>query len=132
MITLDTSVLLAAIDVKDQDHSRVIDMLLRERGPYILPVAILSEITFMIEQDLGSRILEEFLTNIAQGQFLLDCGDGDMDRIIALVQRYADFPLGFADAAVVACGERNGGRLATLDYRHFGAVAGEETIRIVS
>ncbi len=130
MITLDTSAVLAAIDAKDRDHSRIIDMLFRERGPYILPVAILSEITFMIEQDLGSRILEEFLANIAQGQFMLDCGADDWDRIIVLVQRYADFPLGFSDAAVVACGERNGGLVATLDFRHFGAVAREGTIRL--
>lgn len=130
MITLDTSVVLAALDATDRDHDRVMGMIHRADGPYVLPVAILSELTFMIERDYGNRRLEEFLESIAQGQFLLDCGDGDIDRIIALIRRYADFPLGFADAAVVACGERNGGIVGTLDFRHFGPIAAEGTIQL--
>jgi predicted nucleic acid-binding protein len=40
-----------------------------------------------------------------------------------LVRRYADFPLGAADASVVAVAERlETARIATLDHRHFRAV----------
>jgi hypothetical protein len=38
--------------------------------------------------------------------------------------------LGAADAAVVACAERNGGRVLTVD-RDFGVVAGEGTITVL-
>lgn len=48
-----------------------------------------------------------------------------------LVRRYADLELGLVDAAVIACAERNGGRVLTLDLRHFGVVAREGTITIV-
>jgi predicted nucleic acid-binding protein len=71
------------------------------------------------------------LADIERGAFTLDCGEGDLARIRELVVRYQDFPLGYADAAVVACAERHGGRVATLDLRHFGAVAREGTIQIV-
>jgi predicted nucleic acid-binding protein len=46
-----------------------------------------------------------------------------------LLGRYADLRLGFADAAVVACAERNGGTVLTFDLRDF-SVIGEGRIRI--
>ena len=50
--------------------------------------------------------------------------------IRALVMRYADLPLGFADAAVVACAERSGGRILTLD-RDFTIVSREVPLTIL-
>jgi len=131
LITLDTSGLLAAIDRTDPAHDQVMQALSLSRGPYVLPVATLSEVTYLIEQKLGGHILEEFITTLVEQQFVLDCGDHDFERIHALIVRYNDLPLGFSDAAVIACAERNGGLVATLDYRHFGVVAGEGTIRIM-
>jgi predicted nucleic acid-binding protein len=53
-------------------------------------------------------------------------------RIRRLVHRYADLPLGFGDAAAVACAERHGGRVLTMDRRHFLVVArGEKTITVL-
>ena len=47
----------------------------------------------------------------------------DYERMADLVEQYADFPLGAADASVVALAERLGTDLVlTLDRRHFGAV----------
>jgi len=44
---------------------------------------------------------------------------------------YADLPLGFADATVIACAERSGRKVLTLDRRHFGVVAREDTIEVL-
>lgn len=60
---------------------------------------------------------------------LLD--EADLPRIRALVTRYRDLPLGYADAAVVACAERNRAYVLTFDLRHFMPVASEGTIRLV-
>jgi predicted nucleic acid-binding protein len=130
VIVLDSSAVLAAMDYTDPNHDRVLDALAEERRPFILPVAMLSELTYMIERNFGEQILDEFLVNVSRRDFVLDCGEHDINRIIELIRQYSDFPLGFADAAVVACGERNGGLIATLDFRHFGAVAREGTIRL--
>ena len=47
----------------------------------------------------------------------------DLDRMVELVEKYADFPLGLVDASVIAVAERLGAReIATLDRRHFSAV----------
>lgn len=131
MITLDTSALIAMIDATDPGHTRVVESLNQARGPYVVPVSILSEATYLIEQNFGSVVLESFILALDEQQFALDCGHQDFSRIHALVARYRNLPLGFADAAVVACSERNGGLVATLDFRHFGVVAGEGTIQIL-
>jgi len=47
----------------------------------------------------------------------------DYLRAAALVRKYADFPLGGSDAAVIAIAERFAAvEVATLDHRHFTVV----------
>ncbi len=85
----------------------------------------------MIERDVGTVVLRQFLGYIADGSIALDCGESDMERIVALLERYDDLQLGFADACVIACAERNGGRVLTFDERDFGPVAREGKINLV-
>jgi predicted nucleic acid-binding protein len=54
-----------------------------------------------------------------------------VEKTMCRVWRYADLPLGFADASVIACAERHGGRVLTLDLRHFGVVAGEGRLTLI-
>lgn len=131
MITLDTSGILAALNRADRDHGRAREALEAERGPLIVPAGILAEAGYMIEADLGVAVLRRFVDDIADGFYALDCGEEDMGRIGVLLDRYADLRLGFADACVIACAERNGGRVLTFDERDFAPVAREGTISVV-
>ena len=131
MITLDTSGVLALLNRRDPDHHRARSALLEDPGPYVVPAGILAEVAYMIEQRLGLPVLDLFLADLESGAYTLECGEGDLPRIRGLVRRYADLPLGFADAAVVACAERRGGRVLTLDVRGFGVVSREGTISIL-
>jgi len=131
VITLDTSGILAALNRADPDHRRAREALAAERGPLIVPVGILAEAGYMIEADLGAAVLRRFVSDVNDGYFKLDCGESDMDRIGALLDRYADLRLGFADACVIACAERNGGNVLTFDLRDFVPVAREGTITVV-
>lgn len=132
MITLDTSGLLAYINRSDPYNALVAPALEGDTGPRIVPVSILAEITYLVERHGGTRLLRTFLHDLREREFDLDCGDRDLARIDALVDRYADLPLGFADAAVAACAERHGGRVLTLDRRHFTVLArGERTLTLV-
>jgi predicted nucleic acid-binding protein len=85
----------------------------------------------MLEQRLGLSILDLFLEDLMTGAYTLDCGADDLARIRQLVMQYADLPLGFADASVAACAERNGGRVLTLDLRDFGVVARASKLTLV-
>jgi uncharacterized protein len=131
VITLDTSALYVLLNRPDREYSRVSQALEAERRPFLVPAFILAELSYMAEGRLGLRVFDLFLVDLESGAFTLDCGEDDLPRIRELVQRYADLPLGFADAAVIACAERNGGRVLTLDLRDFGVVAREGTIRIL-
>ncbi len=75
--------------------------------------------------------MDAVLADIESGAYSLDCGEDDLSRIRNLASKYASLPLGYADSAVVACAERNGGRVLTLDERDFGVVAGEGTVAVL-
>jgi hypothetical protein len=62
---------------------------------------------------------------------LLDCGDADVPRIRELMGRFTEPPLGFTDAAVVACAERNGGHVLTFDRASLEPVAREVPVSLV-
>lgn len=128
LITLDTSGLFALLNRKDEDHGRVRAALLEDGGPYLVPSGILAEISYMTERRLGIRALQTFVSDLQARRFVLECGEEDFGRIGELISRYSDLPLGFADASVIACAERNGGKVLTLDLRHFGVVARESRI----
>lgn len=131
MITLDTSGILAALNRTDPDHLRARTALEAERGPLIVPAGILGEAGYMIEADLGIDVLRSWLSHFLDGSLTFDCGESDLERIIALLERYEDLRLGFSDACVIACAERNGGRVLTFDRRDFPVVARERTITLV-
>jgi predicted nucleic acid-binding protein len=131
VITLDTSALLALIDAADRDHPRCVGALEAESPPYVVPAGILGEIGYLLEVKLGTAAVVDFAGDLATGAFALDCGDRDFRRVAELVRRYEDLQLGFADASVIACAERCGGRVMTLDLRDFGPVARERTIELV-
>lgn len=119
------------LDAGDPDHERVKAAFLSGRGPDLVPAGALGEIAFLVEKRLGPRALDGFLGDLESGTLTLDCGEDDLARIRELAARYADLPLGFADAAVIACAERHGGKVLTLDRRDFGVVAREGTISLL-
>lgn len=131
MITLDTSALFALLNRRDPDHAAAVETLDGDPGPYLVPAATLGEIAFLVEDRLGPRALDLLLADLESGAFVLDCGESDLGRARRLLGRYADLALGFVDAAVIACAERNGGRVLTFDLRDFGVVAAEGTITIL-
>jgi predicted nucleic acid-binding protein len=131
VITLDTSAILAALNSGDPDHPRARESLQAERGPLVVPAGILAEAGYMIEADLGPKVLRQFVEDADAGHYSLDCGKGDLRRISDLLGTFEDLRLGFSDACVIACAERNGGRVLTFDDRDFGPVARAGTITLV-
>ena len=123
LITLDTSGVVAAMNRDDPDHERVRDVLEGDLGPLLLPAGIMAEVTYMVERRLGVRAVDALLEDVAEGGYSLECGDRDIPRIRELMEQYRDLRLGYSDAAVAACAERNGGKVLTLDLRDFGVLA---------
>src|SRR5439155_506502 len=86
------------------------------------PALIITEVCYFIERNLSPRVEERFLRGL-NGYTIEAPAPEDWQRMADLVHQYADFPLGAADASVIALAERLGtDTLITLDHRHFGAV----------
>lgn len=96
-----------------------------------MPTVVLGEVGYMVERELGALVLDEVLGNVESGALQLDCGIDDIPRLRALLHQYADLDLEVTDAAVIACAERNGGRVLTLDRRDMEVVARGKTITLV-
>jgi predicted nucleic acid-binding protein len=129
VITLDTSALFALANRRDPLHAQAKAAFLADPGPHLVPAGILAEIGYLIESRLGTRAVVLFLEGLGS-DLTLECGEEDLPRVAALVERYADLPLGLADACVVACAERNGGALLAFDD-DFAVVAREGRVRLV-
>jgi uncharacterized protein len=115
VITLDTSGIVALFVRKDQRYREAVRALEAARMPTVVPVGILAEVDEVLGRRLAPAASLAFLETLQTGETLLDHGDLDLPRITTLMTHYAALPLGFADAAVVACAERNGGIVLTFD-----------------
>jgi predicted nucleic acid-binding protein len=131
VIVLDTSAILALLDADDPDHTLCVEAVAGGSPPFVVPAGILGEVGYLIEAKLGMVAVVDFVRDLGRQALLLDCGDGDFRRIAELVERYRDLRLGLADASVIACAERTGAPVLTLDFRDFGPVAREGRIELL-
>jgi predicted nucleic acid-binding protein len=124
VIICDTGTLVALLNAADDYHAACSNLFATYPGRLIIPGLILTEVCYMAESRLGSETEALFLDSLASGEFELEAVETpDLSRMADLVRQYADFPLGAADASVVAVTERlKATRVATLDHRHFRAV----------
>lgn len=123
-LVADSGALYALYDARDRHHRAVIRVVERERGPILIPVAILAEIDYLLRVRLGSRAVLKFLDGIATGGLMLEqFQPPDLKRTRTLLETYADLDLGLADATVIATAERlRLRRILTVDERDFRAV----------
>jgi uncharacterized protein len=123
VIICDTGPLLAAANVNDVAHEAAAAVFDGESGPLIVPALVVTEVCYMLAK-LGPSREADFLRSLAREELLVESlTTGDYDRIADLVVQYGSFPLGAADASVVAVAERLGvTRVATIDHRHFRQV----------
>jgi uncharacterized protein len=131
VIVLDTSGVVALFDRSDINYAGALSVVQRERQPLVVPIGIMAEIAFVLQARAGDRAVLTFIDAILSGTTRWSCGEDDLRRVRELMVRYADLPLGYSDATVVACAERSGGQVLTFDHRHFGVVAREGRITVV-
>ncbi|MEP6917800.1 MAG: PIN domain-containing protein [Acidobacteriota bacterium] len=124
-IVVDTGAMVALLDGSEDNHPVMNELYFENPDAWILPWAILPEVDYLVAAHLGAKAQEAFLADLADGAFSVDWG-GDADLTVArrICTRYRALRLGLVDAAVIATAERlKASAIATLDLRHFGAVA---------
>ena len=129
MIVCDTGPLVAALNAKDANHQRCLDLLEQHPGPLLVPAPVITEVCWLLESRSGPAAEAAFLDALHAGELtIVDLERDDLRRMADLVRRYADLPLGAVDASVVAVAERTRiTTVATLDHRHFRVVRPHHT-----
>jgi uncharacterized protein len=122
LVVVDTGPLYAVVDEDDGDHARCRAVLEQPEHRLIIPTLVIAEATYLIGTRLGPDIEAQFLRSLTRMHVEGPTPD-DWSRIADLVTQYGDFPLGGADASIVALAERlDIETIVTLDDRHFRAV----------
>ncbi len=120
----DTGPLYGALDRMDGDHAACARLLGEATEPIVVPAPVIVELEWLASSRLEPGAFLAFLADVEGGTLqVAELERSDYPRIRQLLERYADLPLGFVDAAVLAVVERFAEpRLATLDHRHFAIV----------
>ena len=125
-LILDSSGLLAAVDERQEDYSAARETLESARGPLLISPFVLAELDYMILTRMGQGHELALLGEVARGVYRLEYfSEDDVAEAIEIVERYADFRIGLADASNVVLANRYGTLdVLTLDERHFRALRG--------
>jgi predicted nucleic acid-binding protein len=123
-LVIDTGVLVAAIEPRDERHQACAGLIEGAREDRVVPAPVLIELECLLRAVSDAAAFKAFLDDCARGAFRIEpLLDEDYLRIGSLLESYADLRLGFVDAAVLAVTERlREPKLATLDHRHFTVV----------
>jgi len=123
-VVVDSGPLVSFIDRRDPDHERCLALFERVRGPVVVPILTVAEVSHLVGRRLHVDAELRFLADIVIGNFTVESvHPSDWLRIAELVEQYGDLPLGTVDASVVAAAERlRVSTLATLDRRHFSVI----------
>lgn len=118
---LDSGFLYALLNSNEARHADVLHAAQSVRGTIYLPTIVTTEVAYLIQRDLGSDALAEFIEMLAAESFVLvEPTVIDFQRAAEVVRQYQDSQIDFVDAVLVATAERlNVTRILTIDTRHF-------------
>jgi len=118
-LLLDTGAFVALVDRSETRHLDCVAALEQWSGPIVTTEAVLTETLYLVGSTWEAQqvCLEFFL----RGAFLLvPSSRASLQRVAALMKKYRDLPMDFADATLVALGEElQTDRVFTLDRRGF-------------
>lgn len=120
LILLDAGPTIAWLDANDPYHSAVREKMGELTGKLVTTGAVITEVMFFIQEAReGASRLTDWLRRMRVD--IVNCFDPEsLQSAALLMERYADAPMDYADATLVACAdELNCGDILTLDIRGF-------------
>lgn len=124
MILVDTNILVAVANDRDNLHDTARGLLEATSDDLLVAPTVIAEVCYLLSKQAGHGAEVQFLRAFGTGELrLVGLTLADVSRMAELTHRYADLGLGGTDASVVAIAERLGvDRIATFDRRHFSVV----------
>ncbi|GAX43856.1 PIN domain protein like [Tolypothrix sp. NIES-4075] len=103
-VIVDTGVLVALIDQRDQYHTWVTEQLTQIASPLLTCEAVISETWFLLQRVNNGR--ETLLQLLAQRQVVIQFNlDAELATVLALLTCYQSVPVSLADAELVRMAE---------------------------
>nr|WP_232542322.1 PIN domain-containing protein [Nocardia bovistercoris] len=130
---VDANVLVAVMNRRDDRHEKMRAFLAGRSDDFVVTPYVVAEVTYLLQKYAGAHAEIQFMESVRDGLFREEFAPADTGRIIELMKQFAGFPLGAADASLIAVAERLGvNDIATAD-RHFSAIrtAGIEFINVL-
>jgi predicted nucleic acid-binding protein len=118
---IDAGPLLATINRNDNWHAESAELLRRLDCPFYTTLAVITEAMHLLGRHTGSPGQAALWRLILRSDLVVEHPtQRDLQRMADLMSRYADRPMDFADASLVAVAERLGlDRIVTLDRTDF-------------
>jgi len=128
---IDTGAILAFIDVTDRWHQRCVETMRMLPVPLATSAAVLTELFHLLKP---REVAAAWTLLRTGGVTVLPIGDEDLPDLEALMIRYSDRPMDFADATLVHLARREGlVTIFTVDHDDFETyrIEGKRRFRIV-
>ena len=120
-LLLDTGAFVALVDKSERRHADCVAVLEGWNGAIVTTEAVLTETLYLVgPRWQAQKVCMEFLL---RGAFVMvPASQASLARVAALMEKYRNVPMDYADATVVALGEELGtDQVFTLDRRGFSA-----------
>jgi len=107
MIITDSSALIALLNAEDPAHVRCAEALQSlPAQPLLITVPSFVEAMYFLGKLGGFALQSHLWTLWTQGKMVIHCPtDAELQRMRALMEKYADIPMDLADASIVAAAE---------------------------
>ena len=118
-VLFDTGVFVALLDKSEKNHERCVAFLKEFRGKLYTTEPVLTETLYLLGPSIkAQRACIEFL--LKGGASLIPQSKESLSRASALMEKYEDIPMDFADATLVSLAEEiDVVEVLTLDRRGF-------------
>ena len=129
MILIDTGPLVALFDKSDRFHKRCKEVLSHIQEPLLTTWPVLTEVMYLLNfSNSAQELCLEFIES--GGVDVPSVPSTQLRRIHRLMRDYADLPMDFADASLVALAEDHGiTTIFTLDHKDFRIFTAQHTKR---
>jgi predicted nucleic acid-binding protein len=130
---IDTGAILALLDRTDRWHGVCVDAFEQLRLPLVTSEAVLTELFHLVGD--SRREMEAAWRLVRSGAIVLAAiEDSELSQIHALMSRYSDRPMDFADATLVHLAKREGlATVFTVDHADFDTyrIGGRRRFRVL-
>lgn len=131
-ILLDTGAFVALLDKSEKSHERCVVFFKDFKGKLLTTEPVLTETIYLLGPSVKAQKTSiEFI--LRGGATLVPQSMESLSRAIALMERYKDIPMDFADATLVSLAEETGiHEVFTLDVKGFSAyrIHGRKTFKL--